>query len=116
VDDITSTIPVSDSMFDRLVPYFVSRLSVHELELTSLVQRMDIKPLGILLHQLKGSCTAFGFPSLGTIALQMEESLSSAPVNTTKLQELLREFTDHCHAIHAGFNHQMSCKNSTPSL
>jgi len=106
MDDIISTIPVSDAMFERLVPYFVERLSLHEKELNNLVQRLEVRTLATLLHQLKGSCTAFGFPSLGKIAEQMETQLLEKPDDTDGLRQLLDEFNAHCRAIHSGFDRQ----------
>jgi HPt (histidine-containing phosphotransfer) domain-containing protein len=88
----------------ELIDLFVGELPKRIATLSEAWRTREFQSLQRLAHQLKGSCAGYGFPSIGTAAAKVEETIRSKPIEEIKLDELnagLKELIDLCHRASA---------------
>ncbi|XZE21850.1 Hpt domain-containing protein [Pirellulaceae bacterium SH449] len=83
----------TDEDFTDLLREFVHSLPYRQQSLTDCLENRDLERLTRIIHQLKGACGGYGFPSLTDAARALEEQLR-AGVELSELREQILRFAD----------------------
>lgn len=83
----------TDDDFADLLREFVQGLPNRQQSLKDCVENGELERLTRIVHQLKGACGGYGFPSLTHAARALEEQLRTG-VELSELREQILQFAD----------------------